>query len=256
MPTGMLTKKIHSQERRSVRIPPMRTPAAAPKPPTAPQAPSAMLRSLPSLNVVVRIESAEGVTVGGAQPLERPGRDQRLVTPREPAEQRADREDDEAAHEDASAPEDVGEPAAEQEEPSEDQGVGADHPLQVLLRKAEIQLDRRQGDVHDRTSSTTMNCTAQSSASANHFVLSDPDHGDSPSSSSVSSRRRTGGAGRRQPCPRSGDGYALTSATRRCRKRRSGSACASSSARSYSVRASSARPSRRSRSARVEWKYW
>ena len=46
-PTGTLTKKIHSQLRASVRIPPMRTPAAAPKPPTAPQTPSAMFRSRP-----------------------------------------------------------------------------------------------------------------------------------------------------------------------------------------------------------------
>ena len=59
--------------------------------------------------------------------------------------------------------------------------------------------------------------------------------------------------------PRAGtgsDSYAVTSARRRRRKRRSGSVCASSSARSYSVRASSARSRRRSRSARVEWKYW
>ena len=50
--------------------------------------------------------------------------------------------------------------------------------------------------------------------------------------------------------------YSLTSATRFCRNRRSGSARASSRARWYSSRASAVRPRRRSRSARVEWKYW
>ncbi len=68
MPTGTLTKKIHSQESRSVRIPPIRTPAAAPKPPTAPQAPSAMFRSRPSVNDRVRIDSADGVIVAAPRP--------------------------------------------------------------------------------------------------------------------------------------------------------------------------------------------
>src|SRR4029079_2606923 len=59
-PTGTLTKKIHDQLSVSVSTPPRRTPAAAPKPPSAPQTPSAMLRSPPSVNVVERIESAAG----------------------------------------------------------------------------------------------------------------------------------------------------------------------------------------------------
>src|SRR5207247_4360660 len=59
-PTGTLTKKIHDQLSVSVSTPPSRTPAAAPKPPTAPQTPSAMLRSRPSVNVVEKIEDAAG----------------------------------------------------------------------------------------------------------------------------------------------------------------------------------------------------
>ena len=55
-----MTKKIHDQLSSSVSTPPSRTPAAAPKPPTAPQTPSAMLRSRPSMNVVERMESAAG----------------------------------------------------------------------------------------------------------------------------------------------------------------------------------------------------
>jgi hypothetical protein len=64
----MFTKKIHSQLSASVKTPPSRTPAAAPKPPTAPHAPRAMLRSRPSTNVVERIESAAGVMIAAPRP--------------------------------------------------------------------------------------------------------------------------------------------------------------------------------------------
>jgi hypothetical protein len=67
-PTGTFTKKIHSQPRASVRMPPRSTPAAAPKPPTAPQTPRAMLRSRPSEKVVDRIESAAGVITAAPRP--------------------------------------------------------------------------------------------------------------------------------------------------------------------------------------------
>ena len=67
-PTGTLTKKIHSQPRYLVRIPPSNTPTAAPDPPSAPQMPSALLRSAPSLNVVVTIESAAGEMIAAPIP--------------------------------------------------------------------------------------------------------------------------------------------------------------------------------------------
>src|SRR5512132_1693525 len=68
MPIGTLTKKIHDQLSADVRTPPISTPAAAPKPPTAPQTPSAMLRSRPSVNVVDRIDSAAGVITAAPSP--------------------------------------------------------------------------------------------------------------------------------------------------------------------------------------------
>ena len=68
IPTGMLRKKIHSQLRRSVKTPPSSTPAAAPNPPTAPQTPSAMLRSLPSEKVVIRIDRAAGAMIAAPRP--------------------------------------------------------------------------------------------------------------------------------------------------------------------------------------------
>src|SRR5712691_12138658 len=67
-PTGTLTKKIHSQPRYFVRMPPKRTPAAAPEPPSAPQIPSALLRSAPSSKVVVTIDSAAGEMIAAPRP--------------------------------------------------------------------------------------------------------------------------------------------------------------------------------------------
>jgi hypothetical protein len=64
----MLRKKIHSQLSASVKTPPRSTPAAAPKPPTAPQTPRAMLRSFPSTKVVIRIESAAGAMAAAPSP--------------------------------------------------------------------------------------------------------------------------------------------------------------------------------------------
>jgi hypothetical protein len=86
----------------------------------------------------------------GAEALDRASSDQRRLRPRETAEKRADRERDQADHEDAPAADDVRDASAEQEEASEDERVGGDHPLQVGLREVEIRLDRGKSDVHDR----------------------------------------------------------------------------------------------------------
>ena len=87
---------------------------------------------------------------GGAQSLQRASGDQRRLAPGEAAEERADREDDQAGHEDHAAPEDVGETTAQQQKAAEDERIRADHPLQVLLREAQVFLDGRQRDVDDR----------------------------------------------------------------------------------------------------------
>ena len=103
----------------------------------------------PSVKVVVRIESAAGVIVAAPRPWRaraamsdsslqaRPHR-------REPTEKMT-----RPAMKMTLTPENVRQTPAEQEETAEDERVGADHPLQVLLREAKIRLDRRQGDVHD-----------------------------------------------------------------------------------------------------------
>ncbi len=61
-------KKIHDQLSALVSAPPSSTPAAPPLPETAPQMPSAMLRSRPSANVVVRIDSAAGASSAAPSP--------------------------------------------------------------------------------------------------------------------------------------------------------------------------------------------
>jgi hypothetical protein len=66
--TGTLTQSTHSQPSPSVRMPPSRTPAAPPEPATAPHTPSALLRSAPSLKVVVTIESAAGEMIAAPRP--------------------------------------------------------------------------------------------------------------------------------------------------------------------------------------------
>ncbi len=67
-PIGTFTKKIHSQPRLSVRMPPASTPAAPPMPAMAPQMPSALLRSAPSSKVVTRIDRAAGEMTAAPMP--------------------------------------------------------------------------------------------------------------------------------------------------------------------------------------------
>jgi hypothetical protein len=60
MPIGVFTNSTHSQPAHSVSMPPASTPTAPPEPATAPQTASALLRSAPSANVVVRMARAAG----------------------------------------------------------------------------------------------------------------------------------------------------------------------------------------------------
>src|SRR4051812_25447252 len=67
-PTGTLTKKIHSHDRRSVSTPPRSRPNAAPPAAIALQTPSAFVRSRVPGNVVMMIESAAGETSAPPRP--------------------------------------------------------------------------------------------------------------------------------------------------------------------------------------------
>ena len=67
-PTGTFSRKIHSQPIVSVKTPPRSTPTVPPEAPTAPQMPSALLRSEPSAKVVMRIDRAAGVISAAPTP--------------------------------------------------------------------------------------------------------------------------------------------------------------------------------------------
>src|SRR6185437_12749564 len=68
----------------------------------------------------------------------------------EPAGQRGGREQDQADDEHAATTEQVGHAATKEQEASEDEDVGVDHPREVVLREVEVAADRRQRDVDDR----------------------------------------------------------------------------------------------------------
>ena len=133
-----------------MRTPPSSTPAAAPKPPTAPQTPSARLRSRPSANVTERIESAAGEMIAAPRPWNARAAISDVSDHASPASSEATVNATRPTRNSAPPPEHVREPPAEQQEAAEDEGVRADDPLQALLREPEIDLDRRQRDVHDR----------------------------------------------------------------------------------------------------------
>ena len=117
-------------------MPPSSTPAAPPEPATAPQAPSALLRSAPSRKVVVTIESAAGEMIAAPRPCAARAAISWPSVAAKPAAQRGDRDEHEAGHEDAAAAEQVGHAPAEQQEAAEGEHVGVDDPGQVLLARS------------------------------------------------------------------------------------------------------------------------
>jgi hypothetical protein len=66
------------------------------------------------------------------------------------ADQRGAGEHHQPCDEHQAAAEQVGHPAAQEQEATVGEDVAVDHPLQALLAEAEIVLDRRQRDVQDR----------------------------------------------------------------------------------------------------------
>ena len=123
-----LTNITQRQPGPSVSRPPRSTPAAEASPPTAPQTPSAVLRSEPSLNVVVRIESAAGSIIAAPTPWARRAPIRTPSLPANPpisddsADQRC------AGDEDAAAAEQVGGAAAEEHEAAVGEQVAARAP--------------------------------------------------------------------------------------------------------------------------------
>ena len=67
-PSGTLTAKIAGQPNAWVRKPPRSAPEDAPRPPIAPHAATPRLRSVPSANDEVMIDSVAGETIAPAKP--------------------------------------------------------------------------------------------------------------------------------------------------------------------------------------------
>ena len=84
-----------------------------------------------------------------ADSLEESCTDQQARAVREPTEHRGCREQGEPGEEDGPAPDQVAEPAREQEEAAERDQVGVDDPGEVVLAEPEVVLDRRKRDVDD-----------------------------------------------------------------------------------------------------------
>ena len=86
---------------------------------------------------------------GGEDPLEPPRGEQHASARRGTTEGGGTGEPDEPDDQGTSAPDQVTDATAEQEEPAERERVGGDDPLPVGVRDAQVGLGRRQGDVHD-----------------------------------------------------------------------------------------------------------
>ena len=85
-----------------------------------------------------------------ADALHEAGADEQLLVRGQAAGQRGRGEEREAGEEDAPTTDQVTEAAGEQQQAAERDQVAVDHPGEGRLREAEVLLDRRQRDVHDR----------------------------------------------------------------------------------------------------------
>src|SRR5918912_1195938 len=115
---------MYSQPAYRVRSPPAISPTVAPKAPSAPQIPSALLRSAPSANMFITVDSAAGSMIAAPSPWTAPRRDQERFAGRQRAAQRRGREHAEPQHQDPAAAEQVGGKTAQQQEAAERQRVG------------------------------------------------------------------------------------------------------------------------------------
>ena len=148
--TGTLMKKIHSQPRPSVIGPPTSHAAVPPMAPVEPQIPSALLRSAPSGNVVITIDSAVGVMIAAATPCTTRAASSASLVPASPAPSEASANRPVPSDEHPAAPQQVGGAPAEQEQAAEAEQVGAQDPLQIPGRERQVRVDRGQRHEHDR----------------------------------------------------------------------------------------------------------
>ena len=130
--------------------PPTIRPIAAPPPASAPKTPNAWARSFGSVNVTVTMDSEAGAIRAAKRALQGAGGEQQLLVGRETTDRGRTGEAEQADDEGALAAGVVGDPATQQQQRAEGQGVRRDHPLPVGVADVEVRLGRRERDVHDR----------------------------------------------------------------------------------------------------------
>ena len=131
---------------------------APPAPPIAPQIPTARLRAVPSLKVVVRIESEAGATIAPPRPWTARATYQLDLRIREAAGHRGEREQGEAGDEDTPAPQQVSRATAQQQKAGEGDRVCVHHPLEVCSEKPRPCRIEGRATLTTETSRMTMNC--------------------------------------------------------------------------------------------------
>ena len=149
-PIGTLTKKIQCQLSDCVSAPPASSPIEPPPAETNAYMPIAFAcsRALRELRDDDREDHARGDRP--ADPLKQPREDQQRLVLGDPAQDRRRREEDEAREKDLLAPDQVADPAGEQQEAAEGDQVAVEDPREVRLGEVEIALDRGKRDVDDR----------------------------------------------------------------------------------------------------------
>ena len=146
---GRLTRKIDPYQKCSSSAPPTTGPKATAMPDTAPQMPSAFCRSDGSSKTVVRMARLAGKMKAAATPISALDPISVPVECDAAAERGEDAEEDEADLHRALAAQPVAHPAAGQEQPGEGEAVRVDDPLQRRDRRAQVPVQRGQGDVDD-----------------------------------------------------------------------------------------------------------
>ena len=119
-------------------------------PTTAPHTPIARARSRGSVNTLVMIDIATGLSIEPPIPCSaRAAISQPSVGARLHSSEPAD-EQQQPELEDAPAPEPVGGRAGQQQQARDHEHIRVDRPLQPRQRRVQVAADRRQRDVHDR----------------------------------------------------------------------------------------------------------
>ena len=149
-PIGMFTKNTQCQLSACVSRPPASSPSEPPATETNTYALIARARSLGLGNSVMMIARITEACAAAPMPCSEPGGDQRALARSDAAQQRGGGEHDEADEEHALSPDEIADPAGEQQQAPERDQERVDDPGEVRLAEAQVVLDRGKRDVHDR----------------------------------------------------------------------------------------------------------